>query len=125
MSRLQGKVAILTGAASGIGQGTAELFAEHGAKLVLVDRDEAGLAETSARVQRAGAEEAIRKLFVKLRFADFRGTTAECVSTCIDAEQCHALLETAYRRGDKPVRLLGVGVRLAETEVDKQPKLFA
>ncbi len=56
MSRLQGKVAILTGAASGIGRGTAELFAEHGAKLVLVDRDEAGLAETSARVKRAGAE---------------------------------------------------------------------
>lgn len=55
MSRLQDKVAILTGAASGIGQGTAELFAEHGAKLVLVDRDEAGLAETSARVKRAGA----------------------------------------------------------------------
>ena len=55
MSRLQNKVAILTGAASGIGQGTAELFAEHGAKLVLVDRDEAGLAETCARVKRAGA----------------------------------------------------------------------
>lgn len=55
MSRLQDKVAILTGAASGIGQGTAELFAEHGARLVLVDRDEAGLAETSARVKRAGA----------------------------------------------------------------------
>ncbi|MSR81469.1 MAG: SDR family oxidoreductase [Candidatus Latescibacteria bacterium] len=55
MSRLKDKVAILTGAASGIGQGTAELFAEHGARLVLVDRDEAGLAETSARVKRAGA----------------------------------------------------------------------
>lgn len=54
MSRLQGKVAILTGAASGIGRGTAELFAEHGAKLVLLDRDEAGLAETSARVKGAG-----------------------------------------------------------------------
>lgn len=55
MPRLRDKVAILTGAASGIGQGTAELFAEHGAKLVLVDRDEAGLAETSARVKRTGA----------------------------------------------------------------------
>lgn len=55
MSRLQNKIAIITGAASGIGQGTAELFAEHGAKLVLVDRDEAGLAQTSARVKRTGA----------------------------------------------------------------------
>lgn len=42
--RLQNKVAIVTGAASGIGAGTAEVFAEQGARLVLVDRDEAGLA---------------------------------------------------------------------------------
>jgi NAD(P)-dependent dehydrogenase (short-subunit alcohol dehydrogenase family) len=56
MPRLQDKVAILTGAASGIGRGTAELFAEHRARLVLVDRDEAGLAETLARVKKTGAE---------------------------------------------------------------------
>jgi len=78
----------------------------------------------AARVQRAGAEDVIHKLYVKLRFADFRGTTAECVSAHIDAEQCSSLLETAYRRGNKPVRLLGVGVRLAEPSVDVQPALF-
>jgi len=77
-----------------------------------------------ARVKRAGAEDVIHKLFVKLRFADFRGTTAECVSAGIDAEQCYSLLETGYRRGGKPVRLLGVGVRLAEPQVDVQPVLF-
>jgi NAD(P)-dependent dehydrogenase (short-subunit alcohol dehydrogenase family) len=43
--RLQGKTAIVTGAASGIGAGTAHLFAEHGARLVLVDRDGPGLAQ--------------------------------------------------------------------------------
>lgn len=41
---LQDKVAIITGAAAGIGAGTAEVFAERGARLVLVDRDGAGLA---------------------------------------------------------------------------------
>jgi meso-butanediol dehydrogenase / (S,S)-butanediol dehydrogenase / diacetyl reductase len=37
--RLAGKVAIVTGAASGIGRATAELFAEEGAELVLADVD--------------------------------------------------------------------------------------
>lgn len=43
--RLEGKVAIITGAASGIGAGTAERFAEEGCRMVLVDRDKAGLTE--------------------------------------------------------------------------------
>ena len=46
--RLKDKVCIVTGAASGIGLGTALLFAEHGATLVLVDRDVAGLSAASA-----------------------------------------------------------------------------
>lgn len=55
MQRLRDKVAIVTGAASGIGQGTAEVFAEEGAKLVLVDRDGAGLEATCARLQAGGS----------------------------------------------------------------------
>ena len=70
------------------------------------------------RVRRAQAERAIRKLFVKLRFDDFRRTTAECVSMTIDVAQCRRLLDTAFERGKRPVRLIGVGVRLNEDEDD-------
>ncbi|MBN8906749.1 MAG: SDR family NAD(P)-dependent oxidoreductase, partial [Rhodospirillales bacterium] len=43
-----GKVALVTGAASGLGRGTAERLAAQGARVVLFDRDEAGLRTTEA-----------------------------------------------------------------------------
>jgi len=44
--RLEGKVAVITGAADGIGRAAAVLFAREGAKLVLADINEKGLEET-------------------------------------------------------------------------------
>src|SRR3990172_4687410 len=41
MGKLAGKIAIITGAASGIGAATARLFADEGAAVVLADWDEA------------------------------------------------------------------------------------
>jgi 2-keto-3-deoxy-L-fuconate dehydrogenase len=53
--RLQGRTAIITGAGSGIGRASANLFAEEGAQLALVDREAVGLRETVSLVGGATA----------------------------------------------------------------------
>ena len=49
---MQGKVAIVTGASSGIGRATAALFAENGASVVAVGRNEKELAALSKSVDK-------------------------------------------------------------------------
>ncbi len=51
--RLRGKVAIVTGGAGGIGAATGLLFCEEGARVVLVDRDAAAMAEVCAGIRAA------------------------------------------------------------------------
>ena len=48
--RLKDKIAVITGAGSGIGRATAVLFAQEGAKLALVDRDAVAVEETAKLV---------------------------------------------------------------------------
>jgi NAD(P)-dependent dehydrogenase (short-subunit alcohol dehydrogenase family) len=52
--KLENQVAVVTGAASGIGAAAARLFAAEGAKVALIDIDEQGLAATAAEIRGGG-----------------------------------------------------------------------
>ncbi len=56
MQEFTGKVAVVTGAASGIGRSCAQLYARDGAKVVVSDLDESGGQETVQMIEKAGGE---------------------------------------------------------------------
>ncbi len=76
---LDGKIALITGAGSGIGRATARIFAREGARLVLADVVEAGGNETLRMIKEAGAD----GIFVKCDVAneaDVEATVARAVA---------------------------------------------
>jgi NAD(P)-dependent dehydrogenase (short-subunit alcohol dehydrogenase family) len=66
MNRLQGKVAVITGAGSGIGRATALLFAEEGASVVIAEREESTGRAAAQEIERAGG----KALFVQTDVSD-------------------------------------------------------
>ncbi len=56
LQRLKGKVAVITGGSSGIGQATALLFAKEGAKIVIAARSAAAAMETVNMIRQQGGE---------------------------------------------------------------------
>src|SRR6476659_4989983 len=56
MGRLDGKIAIVTGAAAGIGAATAAALAVEGARVVVADLDEDGAVERAAGIRDSGGD---------------------------------------------------------------------
>jgi DNA polymerase-4 len=85
------------------------------------------IAELEKELRDKAADRSIRKVFVKMKFADFTRITRECQSAEPARDTFFALLETAWNAGDgKAVRLLGTGVRFADAgdEVDDPQRML-
>ncbi|WP_342243172.1 DNA polymerase IV [Pseudomonas sp. OTU5201] len=79
-----------------------------------LERLPALLDELRGRMARLDSTYKPDKPFVKLKFHDFTQTTLEQAGARRDLDSYRQLLSAAFARGDKPVRLIGVGVRLQD-----------
>ncbi|WP_109511163.1 DNA polymerase IV [Pseudomonas ovata] len=77
------------------------------------------------RMQRLDGQYRPGKPFVKVKFHDFTQTTLEQAGAGRDLGSYQLLLAQAFARGGKPVRLLGIGVRLQDLRgAHEQLELF-
>ena len=102
MARLDGKVAVITGATGGIGRAASQLFADEGAKVALVDLDEAALQEV---VQSIGEDKA-----------------SYTVADVTQPDQTQAYIDAAVNRwGGIDVLLANAGIEGALSPIPEYP----
>jgi dihydroanticapsin dehydrogenase len=96
--RLDGKVALVTGAARGIGRGVATTFAREGAQVIVVDRNRAAGEDAAAEINARGGR------------ADFEQTDVA------EAEQVRSLMErTRARVGTLDILVANAGIMICKT----------
>ena len=89
--RLEGKVAMVTGAASGIGRATAETLAREGASVMCADLNVAGARETAQAIGAAGGKAAV----VELDVTDEPAVQAALQTTVDELGALHILVNDA------------------------------
>ena len=104
MGRLANKVAIVTGAASGVGEATALLFAKEGASVVVADLNAAGVERVVGLIREAGGE----ALGFEIDVAD-RARIDECFTA------------TVARFGRLDVLVNNAGMSSAQAPADEDP----
>jgi NAD(P)-dependent dehydrogenase (short-subunit alcohol dehydrogenase family) len=97
--RLRDKVAIISGGAGGIGAATGLLFAEEGARIVLVDRDAEAMATVSADIRAAVPGAALLDL---------------ALDTAEEAAAAHIVAETRRAFGCIDILVNNAGIRAYE-----------
>lgn len=70
------------------------------------------LDELRLRMSKIESDYCISRQFVKIKFHDFVTTTVETVSQNLNSEVFARLVEQGFRRGNRPVRLVGIGAGL-------------
>lgn len=99
--RLQGKVALITGAGSGIGAATAHVFCQQGAAVFLVDTNTQGLASTRQSIEQTVPQ--ARVLCLEADVTD-AALASKAVELCVNAWGClDILVNNAAMRNYSPV----------------------
>ena len=102
---LEGKVVLVTGAARGIGCGSAMLFAREGAQVVVADISAEGVAETAGSIVSSGGE----AIAVGVDITKSADVSAMLTATL----KAFGRLDCAFNNAGMNAKLAGVGGKLS------------
>jgi DNA polymerase-4 len=82
--------------------------------------------ELLTRLERAQQQQRLsaKTLFIKIRFDDFETTTLQTPGTKADLTIYQGLCKQAWQRGQRPVRLIGIGLQFNPPDLPEQLPLF-